>query len=95
MAKEDNKVVMEGIVVKALPNAMFKVQITEQYEVTAQASGKMRMNSIKIMVGDPVTVEVSPYDLTRGRITFRGQKKKKDNKKDESTTDQEESESSD
>ena len=98
MTKEDNKIEMQGTVTKALPNATFKVQVTDTHEVLAQASGKMRMNSIKIMVGDTVTVEISPYDLDRGRIIFRGEKKiKKDTKKDESkkdTTDSDGSEDS-
>lgn len=92
MTKED-KIEMEGTIVQALPNAMFKVKVAESHEVLAQVSGKMRMNFIKIMPGDTVTVEISAYDLNRGRITFRGTKKK-DKKKDESNKSKEKSDGS-
>jgi len=62
---------MEGTVVEALPNAMFRVQLINGHTVLAHASGKIRMHYIRILPGDRVTVELSPYDLTRGRITYR------------------------
>jgi len=61
----------DGVVTQVLPNTMFKVRLENSHEVLAHISGKMRMNFIKIMVGDKVTVEVSPYDLTKGRIVYR------------------------
>ena len=61
----------EGVVVEALPNATFKVKLPNEHIVTAQISGKLRMNYIKILPGDKVTVQMSPYDLTQGRITWR------------------------
>lgn len=64
----------EGTVVEALPNAMFKVQLDSGHEVLAHISGKMRVNYIKILLGDRVRVELSPYDLTRGRIVYRFKK---------------------
>ena len=70
MAKED-VIEIEGIVNETLPNAMFKVELENGHEVLAHVSGKIRMHSIKILPGDKVTVELSPYDLTRGRITYR------------------------
>lgn len=70
MAKKDVIEVM-GKVVDALPNAMFKVQLENGFEVLAHISGKIRMNYIRIIPGDKVRVELSPYDLTRGRITWR------------------------
>ena len=73
MAKEE-KIELQGVVVSALPNAMFKVEVKGGHIITAMASGKMRTNYIKILPGDKVTVEVSPYDVTRGRITFREKK---------------------
>ena len=71
MAKED-VIEVEGTVVEALPNAMFQVELENGHEVLAHISGKLRMNFIRILPGDKVTVELSPYDLTRGRITWRG-----------------------
>ncbi len=62
---------MEGTVVEPLPNAMFRVELDNGHKVLAHISGKMRMHYIKILPGDRVKVEVSPYDLTRGRITYR------------------------
>jgi translation initiation factor IF-1 len=62
---------VEGTVVEPLPNAMFKVKLENGHQVLAHVSGKIRMNFIKILPGDKVTVELSPYDLTRGRITYR------------------------
>ncbi|MGD8880439.1 MAG: translation initiation factor IF-1 [Desulfobacterales bacterium] len=70
MAKEE-PIVVEGIVLETLPNAMFKVELENKHQVLAHISGKMRMHFIKILPGDKVTVELSPYDLTRGRITYR------------------------
>ena len=70
MAKED-VIEIEGIVNETLPNAMFKVELENGHEVLAHVSGKIRMHNIKILPGDKVTVELSPYDLTRGRITYR------------------------
>jgi translation initiation factor IF-1 len=61
----------EGIVLETLPNAMFKVELENKHQVLAHISGKMRMHFIKILPGDKVTVELSPYDLSRGRITYR------------------------
>ncbi|MBW2432588.1 MAG: translation initiation factor IF-1 [Deltaproteobacteria bacterium] len=63
--------VVEGVVLETLPNAMFKVELENKHQVLAHISGKMRMHFIKILPGDKVTVELSPYDLTRGRITYR------------------------
>ncbi|MFY9177083.1 MAG: translation initiation factor IF-1 [Caldicoprobacterales bacterium] len=71
MAKED-VIEVEGTVVEALPNAMFQVELENGHKVLAHISGKLRMNFIRILPGDKVTVELSPYDLTRGRITWRG-----------------------
>ncbi len=62
---------VEGMVTESLPNATFKVQIAEGHQILAHLSGKMRKNFIKVLPGDRVTVELSPYDLTKGRITYR------------------------
>jgi translation initiation factor IF-1 len=70
MSKEDT-IEVEGIVVDVLPNAVFKVKLENGHEVVAHISGKLRQNYIKILTGDRVTVELSPYDLSRGRITWR------------------------
>lgn len=70
MAKGD-QIEMEGKVVEALPNAMFRVELENKHVLLAHISGKMRMNYIRILPGDRVTVEISPYDLTRGRIVYR------------------------
>ncbi|UCE04073.1 MAG: translation initiation factor IF-1 [Candidatus Latescibacterota bacterium] len=70
MAKQEG-VTVEGTVVEALPNAMFRVKLENDHTVLAHISGKMRMYFIKILPGDKVTVELSPYDLSRGRITYR------------------------
>ena len=70
MAKEE-LIRVEGTVLETLPNAMFKVELENKHQVLAHISGKMRMHFIKILPGDKVTVELSPYDLTRGRITYR------------------------
>jgi translation initiation factor IF-1 len=71
MAKEE-AIQVEGTVVETLPNAMFRVVLENDHKILAHVSGKMRMHFIKILPGDKVTVELSPYDLTRGRITYRG-----------------------
>ncbi len=70
MAKEDS-IEVEGTITETLPNAMFRVELENGYRVLAHISGKMRMHYIKILPGDKVTVKLSPYDLTRGRITYR------------------------
>ena len=70
MSKQDN-IEIEGTVVEALPNAAFKVQLENGKVILAHISGKLRMNYIRILPGDKVTVEMSPYDLSRGRITWR------------------------
>jgi translation initiation factor IF-1 len=70
MAKEES-ISVEGTVVEALPNAMFRVELENGHRVLAHVSGKMRMHFIKILPGDKVTVELSPYDLNRGRIVYR------------------------
>ncbi len=70
MAKED-VIELEGTVVEAMPNAMFKVEIQGGHQILAHISGKLRMNFIRILPGDKVTVEMSPYDLSKGRITWR------------------------
>lgn len=70
MAKEDI-IEVEGTVVEALPNALFQVELDNGHKILAHISGKLRMNFIRILPGDKVTLELSPYDLTRGRITWR------------------------
>lgn len=70
MAKEE-AIQVQGTVVETLPNAMFKVELENKHQILAHISGKMRMHFIKILPGDTVTVELSPYDLSRGRITYR------------------------
>ena len=70
MAKDD-VIELEGTVVEALPNAMFQVELPNGHIILAHISGKLRMNFIRILPGDKVTVQMSPYDLTRGRITWR------------------------
>lgn len=70
MPKEDN-IEVEGTIVETLPNAMFRVKLENGQVILAYISGKMRMHFIKILPGDKVTVELSPYDLTKGRITYR------------------------
>jgi translation initiation factor IF-1 len=70
MPKEE-AIKVEGRVLETLPNAMFKVELENKHQILAHISGKMRMHFIKILPGDKVTVELSPYDLTRGRITYR------------------------
>lgn len=70
MPKED-AIEVEGTVIEPLPNAMFRVELDNKHKVLAHISGKMRMHYIRILPGDRVKLELSPYDLTRGRITFR------------------------
>lgn len=70
MAKE-NLIEVEGVVEELLPNAMFRVKVNEHHTIIAVISGKMRQNRIRILTGDRVTCEVSAYDLTRGRVTYR------------------------
>ena len=70
MAQED-MIEVEGTVTETLPNAMFNVELENGHEILAHVSGKIRMNYIRILPGDKVTVEMSPYDLTKGRITYR------------------------
>lgn len=70
MSKED-VIEMQGTVLESLPNATFKVKLESGHEINAHISGKLRMNFIRILPGDTVTLELSPYDLTRGRITWR------------------------
>ncbi len=70
MAKEE-AIVVDGTVTEPLPNAMFRVELENGHKVLAHISGKMRMHYIRILPGDKVTVELSPYDLTKGRITYR------------------------
>ena len=70
MAKEKS-IPVEGVVIEALPNAMFRVELPNGHQVLAHASGKMRLHYIRILRGDKVLVELSPYDLSRGRITYR------------------------
>ncbi|MFA6456788.1 MAG: translation initiation factor IF-1 [Bacteroidota bacterium] len=70
MAKQD-AIKIDGVISETLPNASFRVKLDNGHEILAHISGKMRMHYIKILVGDKVTVELSPYDLTKGRITYR------------------------
>lgn len=71
MAPKEEAIEVEGTVVEPLPNAMFRVELENGHKVLAHISGKMRMHYIRILPGDRVTVELSPYDLNRGRITYR------------------------
>ena len=71
MAREDH-IEMEGVVVDTLPNTMFRVELENGHVVTAHISGKMRKNYIRILTGDKVKVELTPYDLSKGRIVYRG-----------------------
>lgn len=70
MAKEDN-IEMEGVVLETLPNTMFRVELENGHTVTAHISGKMRKHYIRILTGDKVVVQLTPYDLTKGRIVYR------------------------
>ena len=68
---KEGSIEFQGVVLELLPNAMFKVKLENNHEVLAHTSGKMRKNRIRVLAGDKVTVEMTPYDLTKGRITFR------------------------
>ena len=68
---KEGSIEFQGIVLELLPNAMFKVKLENDHEILAHSSGKMRKNRIRVLAGDKVTVEMPPYDLTKGRITFR------------------------
>ena len=70
MTKEGS-IEFQGVVMELLPNAMFKVKLENNHEILAHSSGRMRKNRIRVLAGDKVTVEMTPYDLTKGRITFR------------------------
>jgi translation initiation factor IF-1 len=74
MAKEEDKIVVEGTVIEALPGTQFKVRLENGHEILAYLSGKMRKYYIRILLGDRVRVEISPYDLSRGRIVYRFKK---------------------
>lgn len=71
MCAKEEPIEVEGVVTEALPNAMFRVELENKHVVLAHVSGKMRMHFIRILPGDRVKLELSPYDLTRGRITYR------------------------
>jgi translation initiation factor IF-1 len=71
LAKQEDKIEVEGEITEALPSTMFRVEVDGGHDVLAKISGKMRKNYIRILPGDKVKVELSPYDLTRGRITYR------------------------
>ncbi|MBM3946197.1 MAG: translation initiation factor IF-1 [SAR202 cluster bacterium] len=71
MAKKEETIEVEGVVEESLPNAMFRVKLANEHQVLAHASGKIRMHFIRVLPGDRVLVELSPYDLSRGRITYR------------------------
>jgi len=75
MAKEE-PITVEAVVTEALPNARFRAKLESGHEILAHVSGKMRMHYIRILPGDKITVEMSPYDLTKGRITYRGDRKR-------------------
>ena len=68
---KEGSIEFQGVVLELLPNAMFKVKLENDQEILAHSSGKMRKNRIRVLAGDKVTVEMTPYDLTKGRITFR------------------------
>ncbi|MCX7699184.1 MAG: translation initiation factor IF-1 [Candidatus Goldbacteria bacterium] len=82
MSKED-MIEAEGVIIEPLPNATFRVELSNGHKILAHVSGKMRMNFIRLLPGDKVTVQLSPYDLTKGRIIYRHDKKKekKENEK--------------
>lgn len=83
MAKKEEKIRMEGTVVKALPGTQFKVELENGHEILAYLAGKMRKHYIRVLLGDRVTVEMSPYDLSRGRIVYRHKKQRSDQSQDE------------
>ena len=68
---KEGSIEFQGVVLELLPNAMFKVKLENDHEILAHSSGKMRKNRLRVLAGDKVTVEMTPYDLTKGRITFR------------------------
>ena len=68
---KEGSIEFQGVVMELLPNAMFKVKLDNDHEILAHSSGKMRKNRIRVLAGDKVTVEMTPYDLSKGRITFR------------------------
>ena len=68
---KEGSIEFQGVVMELLPNAMFRVKLENDHEIIAHSSGKMRKNRIRVLAGDKVTVEMTPYDLTKGRITFR------------------------
>jgi len=78
MPKEE-PITVEALVTEALPNARFRARLESGHEILAHVSGKMRMHYIRILPGDKITVEMSPYDLTKGRIIMRGDRRKKEN----------------
>lgn len=82
MPKEDH-IEMQGVVIETLPNTMFRVKLEDGHIITAHISGRMRKNYIRILTGDTVTVELTPYDLTKGRISFRNPDKKKTDQAEE------------
>ena len=79
MAKEE-PITVEAIVTESLPNARFRARLDSGHEILAHVSGKMRMHYIRILPGDKITVEMSPYDLTKGRIICRGERRKKESR---------------
>lgn len=78
MSKKEEKIETEGTVIEALPGTQFKVMLDNQHEILAYPSGKMRKYYIRLLLGDRVKVEISPYDLTRGRITYRYRKQRRE-----------------
>ena len=76
MAKEE-PITVDAVVTEALPNARFKARLESGHEILAHVSGKMRMHYIRILPGDKITVEMSPYDLTKGRIVYRGERRRR------------------
>ena len=78
MAKEE-PITVEAIVTEALPNARFRARLESGHQILAHVSGKMRMHYIRILPGDKITVEMSPYDLTKGRIVYRGERRRRGN----------------
>ena len=75
---KEEPITVEAIVTEALPNARFRAKLESGHEILAHVSGKMRMHYIRILPGDKITVEMSPYDLTKGRIVYRGDRKRRD-----------------
>jgi len=81
MSKED-MIEAEGTIIEPLPNATFRVELTNGHKILTHASGKMRMNFIRLLPGDKVTVQLSPYDLSKGRIIYRHDRKKEEKEKE-------------